>query len=43
MASRGELQACDRQPLESGFARLIDETRLVCELSTDFLQELKLP
>ena len=40
---RGELQACDREPLEGGFARLVDEGRLVSELSADFLQELKLP
>lgn len=40
---RGELQACDREPLEGGFARLVDEARLVSELSADFLQELKLP
>jgi hypothetical protein len=40
---RGELQACDREPLESGFERLITETRLVSEISQDFLRELKLP
>ncbi len=40
---RGELQACDREPLEGGFTRLVDEARLVSELSADFLQELKLP
>lgn len=40
---RRELQACDREPLASGFARLIEETRLVSEVSEDFLQELKLP
>jgi hypothetical protein len=40
---RGELQACDREPLGSGFRRLIDEARTVSELSHDFVQELKLP
>ena len=40
---RGELQACDREPLESGFQRLVEESRLVSELSDDFLEELKLP
>jgi ParB-like chromosome segregation protein Spo0J len=40
---RGELQACDREPLETGFQRLVEEARLVSEISEDFLQELKLP
>ncbi|MFV1967905.1 MAG: hypothetical protein ACC628_20935 [Pirellulaceae bacterium] len=40
---RGELQACDREPLESGFRKLIEEARQVSEASDDFLQELKLP
>jgi ParB-like chromosome segregation protein Spo0J len=40
---RGELQACDREPLESGFQRLVKEARSVSEVSEDFLQELKLP
>ena len=40
---RGELQACDREPLESGFQRLVKESRLVSEVSEDFLRELKLP
>ena len=40
---RGDLQACDRQPLESGFARLAQEGHLVAEAAQDFLQELKLP
>ena len=40
---RGDLQACDREPLESGFARLAKEGRLVAEASEDFLRELKLP
>ncbi|MCO6458900.1 MAG: ParB N-terminal domain-containing protein [Pirellulaceae bacterium] len=40
---RGELQACDREPLQGGFQRLIDEARLTSEAAQDFLQELKLP
>ena len=40
---RAELAACDREPLESGFARLAEEARLVSQLSDDFLEELKLP
>jgi ParB-like chromosome segregation protein Spo0J len=40
---RGELQACDREPLESGFRKLIEEARRVSEASDDFLQEFKLP
>jgi hypothetical protein len=40
---RGELQACDREPLEGGFQRLVEEARLVSKISEDFLQELKLP
>lgn len=40
---RGELQACDREPLESGFQKLIDEARRVSEASDDFLKEFKLP
>jgi hypothetical protein len=40
---RGELQACDREPLTVGFQRLVEEARLVSEISQDFLQELKLP
>lgn len=40
---RGELQACDREPLEAGFQRLVEESRLVSQISEDFLQELKLP
>ena len=40
---RGELQACDREPLQSGFARLVEEARLVSESSEDFVKELKLP
>jgi ParB-like chromosome segregation protein Spo0J len=40
---RGQLQACDRQPLESGFSKLEQESKLVAEATTDFLKELKLP
>jgi len=40
---RGDLQACDRQPLESGFEKLMQEGRSVAELCEDFLKELKLP
>lgn len=40
---RGELQACDRQTLQNGFARLASESRLVAEASADFVQELKQP
>jgi ParB-like chromosome segregation protein Spo0J len=40
---RGDLQACDREPLESGFEKLAQEGRLVAEASQDFLKELKLP
>lgn len=40
---RGELQACDREPLQGGFARLVGECRLVADASEDFLKELRLP
>ena len=40
---RGELQACDRQPLERGFAKLTQECLQVAEATEDFLEELKLP
>jgi hypothetical protein len=40
---RGELQACDREPLEDGFQRLVQESQLTAEASQDFLKELKLP
>lgn len=40
---RGQLQACDREPLAAGFERLVQESRLVAEASEDFLRELKLP
>jgi len=40
---RGELMACDRQPLSEGFERLLRETRGVAEATEDFLKELELP
>lgn len=40
---RGELKACDREPLRSGFSRLAGEARQVAEATEDFLQELSLP
>ncbi|MDP6558129.1 MAG: ParB/RepB/Spo0J family partition protein [Pirellulaceae bacterium] len=40
---RGELQACDREPLETGFRRLVQESRLTAEASEDFVKELHLP
>ena len=40
---RGDLQACDREPLQGGFEKLVSEARQVAEASHDFLQELKLP
>jgi hypothetical protein len=40
---RGDLQACDREPLVGGFKKLGIESRQVAEASQDFLQELKLP
>jgi hypothetical protein len=40
---RGDLQACDREPLESGFEKLAQEGRSVAEAAQDFLKELKLP
>lgn len=40
---RGELQACDREPLEDGFRRLVHEAQLTAEASQDFLKELELP
>jgi hypothetical protein len=38
---RGQLQACDREPLETGFQRLSRESRLVAEAVDDFVAELK--
>lgn len=40
---RGDLQACDREPLAGGFEKLGVEACQVAEASRDFLQELKLP
>ena len=40
---RGQLQACDREPLETGFQRLSCESRLVAEAVDDFVAELKSP
>ena len=40
---RGDLQACDREPLQSGFEKLVQESLLVAEATEDFLKELKLP
>ena len=40
---RAELQAIDREPLTSGFAKLQQEAALVNEATGDFLKELKLP
>jgi hypothetical protein len=40
---RNELQACDREPLESGFRRLVQEAQATAEASQDFIKELKLP
>jgi hypothetical protein len=40
---RGELQACDRGLLQSGFERLVSEARLTAEASQDFVKELRLP
>ncbi len=42
-AGRAQLQACDRQPLMSGFTKLEQEAKLVAEATADFLKELKLP
>lgn len=40
---RSDLQACDREPLQSGFEKLARESRSVAELTEDFLKEFKLP
>lgn len=40
---RGQLQACDREPLQAGFQRLNRESRLVAEAVADFLEELQTP
>jgi ParB-like chromosome segregation protein Spo0J len=43
LEGRGQLQACDRQPLTPSFVKLEQETKLVAEAVGDFLKELKLP
>jgi len=40
---RSDLQACDREPLESGFQRLVREAGLTAEAARDFVEELRLP
>lgn len=40
---RGQLKACDREPLSPGFSKLEQESTLVAEATQDFLEELKLP
>lgn len=38
---RGDLMACDREPLSPGFERLIQETKKVSEACEDFFKELR--
>ena len=40
---RGELRACDRVPLLSGFNKLQQEALLLLEANDDFIKELQLP
>ena len=40
-SGRGVLRACDREPLQPGFERLLAETAAVREATGDFLGELK--
>jgi ParB-like chromosome segregation protein Spo0J len=40
---RGDLMACDREPLLTGFERLAGESANVAEASQDFLEELQQP
>ena len=40
---RGELALCDRQLLRERFAHLVQQGRMVAELTEDFLAELALP
>ena len=40
---RGQLQACDRVPLLSGFTKLQQEATLLSEANDDFIKELQLP
>jgi hypothetical protein len=42
-SGRGDLMACDRQPLAPGFGRLAEEAKTVAEATEDFVQELKQP
>lgn len=40
---RSQLQACDRGPLQPGFAKLQQEATLLIEANDDFVKELQLP
>jgi hypothetical protein len=40
-SGRGVLRACDREPLQPGFERLLAETAALREATGDFLAELK--
>jgi hypothetical protein len=40
---RGELALCDRQLLRERFAHLVQQGRMVAELTEDFLAEIALP
>jgi hypothetical protein len=40
---RGELALCDRQLLRERFAYLVQQGRMVAELTEDFLAEIALP
>ena len=40
---RGQLQACDRGPLQPGFTKLQQEATLLIEANDDFVKELQLP
>jgi hypothetical protein len=42
-SGRGELMACDREPLVPGLERLAGEARTVAEATEDFVKELKQP
>jgi hypothetical protein len=42
-SGRGELMACDREPLVLGLERLAGEARMVAEATEDFVKELKQP
>lgn len=43
LEGRGQLQACDREPLVESFTKLGEEACLLAEGTRDFLQELRLP